>query len=128
MPYCPRCGALVAEDATVCSNCGTSLRPQQLGAPQSPQPPESAPFPSVPQHPPAGSSTRKFAILGVFSAMLGLLVVPEVFGSAAIILGAYMWRKEQGNRGIGIVIFGIICMLVGVYFTAFPRLYDLLPS
>jgi membrane-bound ClpP family serine protease len=55
--------------------------------------------------------------------------VPEVFGSAAIILGAYMWRKEQGNRGIDILILGIIFMLVGVYVTAYPyRLVDLLPS
>jgi len=66
--------------------------------------------------------------LGVVSAILSLFVVPEVFGSAAIILGAYTWRKEQGNRGIGIVIFGIICMLVGIYSTAYFGLYDLLPS
>jgi hypothetical protein len=112
MPYCPHCGALIAEDATVCSNCGTNLRPQQLGAPQ------SAPFPSVPQHPPAGSGTRNFAIFGVLSAIFGLFVLPEVFDSAAIILGAYVWRKEQGNRGIGIVILGIICMLVALYLTA----------
>jgi membrane-bound ClpP family serine protease len=65
--------------------------------------------------------------LGVVSAILGLFVLPEVLGSAAIILGAYTWRKEQGNRGIGIVIFGIICMLVGLYYTAFFALYDILP-
>jgi hypothetical protein len=56
--------------------------------------------------------------LGVVTAILGLLVLPEVFGSAAIILGAYTWRKEQGNRGIYIVIFGIICMIVGIEVTA----------
>jgi uncharacterized membrane protein YvbJ len=40
MPYCPHCGALVAEDATICRNCGASLQPQQLGAPQSSQSPQ----------------------------------------------------------------------------------------
>jgi ribosomal protein L40E len=127
MPYCPHCGALVAEDATVCRNCGTSLRPQQPSAAQSPQP-QSAPFPQAPQQPPAGSSTRNFAILGVISAIISLLVLPEVFGSAAIILGAYTWRKEQGNRGIGIVILGIICMIVGIEVTAPFWLGGLLPS
>jgi uncharacterized membrane protein YvbJ len=42
MPYCPHCGALVAEDATVCRNCGASLQLQQLGAPQSSQSPQPA--------------------------------------------------------------------------------------
>jgi hypothetical protein len=66
--------------------------------------------------------------LGVVTAILGLLVLPEVFCSAAIILGAYTWRKEQGNRGIGIVIFGIICMVVGIEVTASFWLGGLLPS
>ena len=26
MPYCPKCGEKVTEDATFCSNCGTALR------------------------------------------------------------------------------------------------------
>jgi uncharacterized membrane protein YvbJ len=49
MPYCPHCGALVADNATTCGNCGASLQPQQLGAPQSsqsPQPAVSKPFQS----------------------------------------------------------------------------------
>jgi membrane-bound ClpP family serine protease len=66
--------------------------------------------------------------LGVVSAILSLFVVPEVFGSAAIILGAYMWRKEQGNRGIIIMILGIICMIVGIEVTAPLWLGGLLPS
>jgi len=128
MPYCPHCGALVAEDATTCRNCGASLRMQQPSPSQSPQSAQTAPIPSASQYPPAGSNTRNFAILGVASAILSLFAVPEIFGSAAIILGAYVWRKEQGNRGIGIVVFGIICMLVGLFFTAFFALVDLVPS
>ena len=60
--------------------------------------------------------------------MLSLIIVPEIFGPMAIILGAYTWRKEQGNRGLYIVIVGIICMLVGLYFTSIFELGDLLPS
>jgi len=100
MPYCPHCGALVAEDATTCRNCGASLRMQQPSPSQSPQSAQTAPIPSASQYPPAGSNTRNFAILGVASAILSLFAVPEIFGSAAIILGAYVWRKEQGNRGM----------------------------
>lgn len=72
--------------------------------------------------------TRTHATLGYISALLSLVIVPELFGTAAIILGAYTWKKEQGNRGITIVILGIIFMLVGLYFTAYFTLGDLLPS
>ena len=49
MPYCPHCGALVADNTTVCKNCGASLQLQQVGASQSsqsPQPAVSKPFQS----------------------------------------------------------------------------------
>jgi len=72
--------------------------------------------------------TRTYAILGFISAVLSLLIVPELFGSAAIVLGAYTWRKKQGNSGFTVLILGIICMLVGLYFTAYFALIDLLPS
>jgi ketosteroid isomerase-like protein len=88
--------------------------------------PQSAPSPPPPSNPPPRYMTRTFAILGFISAILGLLIVPEIFGSVAIALGAYTWRRQQGNRGIVIVILGIICMLVGLYFTAYPTLGDLL--
>jgi hypothetical protein len=65
--------------------------------------------------------------LGVVSAILSLFFVPEVFGSVAIILGAYLWRKEQANHGIIIVILGIACMIVGIEFTAPFWLGGLLP-
>jgi ketosteroid isomerase-like protein len=84
--------------------------------------------PSAPSHPPARDKTGRFAILGFISAVLSLFIIPEVFGSMAIVLGAYEWRREQGNRGIIIVILGIICMLVGLFFTAYFALVDLLPS
>jgi membrane-bound ClpP family serine protease len=72
--------------------------------------------------------TRRFSILGFISAVLSLFIMPEVFGSVAIILGAYTWKREQGNRGITIVILGIICMIVGIEVTAPFWLGGLLPS
>jgi asparagine N-glycosylation enzyme membrane subunit Stt3 len=84
--------------------------------------------PSAPSPPPKRDKTGTFAILGFISAFLSLFIIPEVFGAVAIVLGAYEWRKEQGNRGIIIVILGITCMLVGLYFTAYFALIDLLPS
>jgi hypothetical protein len=72
--------------------------------------------------------TRTYAIMGFIGAVLSLFMIPEIFGSAAIILGAYTWRKEKGNLGIFIVILGIIFMIVGIEFTAYLILIDLLPS
>ena len=128
MPYCPYCGALVADDATTCRNCGASLHAQQPGLSQSPQSGQTAPIPSAPQYPQGGGGTRNYVIFGLVSAILSLLVVPEIFGSVAIILGAYSWKKELGNGGLYIVILGIVCMLIGVYFTSQFALIDLLPT
>ena len=68
------------------------------------------------------------ATFGYITAVLGLFILPEIFGSAAILLGAYVWRKEQGNRGLTIVILGIAFMLIGLVFTAYFSLVDLIPS
>jgi ketosteroid isomerase-like protein len=78
----------------------------------------STPPPSAPSHPPARNMTRRFAIYGFISAVLSLFILPEVFGSVAIVLGAYTWKREQGKRGIIIVILGIICMIMGIEVTA----------
>jgi hypothetical protein len=65
--------------------------------------------------------------LAVACAFVGLFIFPEIFDSIAIILGAQAWKKQKGNAGLYVVIFGIACMLIGLYFTAFV-LYDLVPS
>lgn len=88
----------------------------------------STPPSSAPSYPPAGGKNGKFAILGFISAVLSLLIIPEIFGSAAIVLGAYAWRTERGYRGLIVLILGIICMLVGLFFTAYFALVDLLVS
>jgi hypothetical protein len=57
--------------------------------------------------------------VGFISAVVGLFMLPEIFGSVAIVLGAYVWRRERGNLGIMLVIVGIICMIVGIEVTTF---------
>jgi ketosteroid isomerase-like protein len=84
--------------------------------------------PSAPSHPPAGDKTGMFTLLGFIGAVLSLFIIPEIFGSMSIVLGAYTWRREQGNRGIIIVILGIISMIVGIEVTAVFWLGGLLPS
>jgi ketosteroid isomerase-like protein len=88
---------------------------QQLIASPTPQ---STTSPSPQSQSPARDNTRTYAIVGFISALLSLLIVPEILGPVAIILGAYAWRKKQGNLGITILILGIIFMLVGIYSTA----------
>jgi membrane-bound ClpP family serine protease len=67
--------------------------------------------------------------LGLLSAIISLWIIPEIFGSAAILLGAYAWRREGPNSRLGlfVIIAGIICMLMGLYYTSFFGLYDILP-
>ncbi len=57
--------------------------------------------------------------IAVVSAIVGLFIFPEIFDTAAIILGAYAFRRKKGNAGLYVVILGIACMLIGLYFTAF---------
>ena len=78
---------------------------------------------SYPSTPPATSTHTRIAII---CAVIGLLIFPEIFDSVAIILGAYAWKRQQGNVGLYVVILGIACMLVGLYFTAFA-IIDLFP-
>jgi ketosteroid isomerase-like protein len=89
---------------------------QQPIASQSPQ---STSSPSTPSYPPTRYRTRTYAIVGFISAVLGLFMLPEIFGSVAIVLGSYTWRRERGNLGIILVIVGIICMIAGIELTTF---------
>jgi uncharacterized membrane protein YvbJ len=123
VPDCPKCGASVAEDAVVCTYCGTVLRPHESLATSSPQ---STPIPSPQSTQPAWSqpyprardSTQKYAIIGFITAIFSLFILPEILGSAAILLGAYTWKKRQGNLGLTVLIFAIIFMIVGIEATA----------
>ena len=115
MPYCQKCGASVADDATVCPNCGNAL--------QSQQPSTSLGYQST------KDETGRYAIYGYICAFLSLIVVPEIFGPAAIVLGAYTWRMERDGprkRGFTLLILGIVCMIVGMYFTSYFALIDLI--
>jgi sulfite exporter TauE/SafE len=56
-------------------------------------------------------------------------VFPEVFGGLATIFGAYTWRleaSEQRNRGIIVILLGLVFMIMGWYYTAQCGLWDFL--
>jgi ketosteroid isomerase-like protein len=92
------------------------------GTPQQPITPsssQSTPSPSPPSYPPARNRARTYAIVGFISAIVGLLILPEIFCAVAIVLGAYTWRRERGNLGIILVIVGILFMIVGIEVTTF---------
>ena len=78
-------------------------------------------------HPPRRGYARLIS-LGLLCAFLSLIIVPEIFGSAAIIFGAYVWRMERDdsqNRGLIVLILGIIFMITGMGFTSYFRMGDL---
>ena len=105
------------------------LEVQVSGAPLATQP-ESDAQPVQPQPYPAQkgrAGTLFFA--GLLCSFLSLVVVPEIFGSMAIILGAYVWKTQpSSNRGVAVLVLGILFMLIGIYFTSYFALIDLLPS
>jgi membrane-bound ClpP family serine protease len=94
--------------------------------PESPQPPTNPPSYSIPQK----RSAALYFNIGILCAIISVVVLPEIFGSAAIILGAYAWRMERDenrNRGLLLIILGIVAMLVGIYYTSYFGLYNILP-
>jgi hypothetical protein len=125
VPACPKCGALVSSDASFCNVCGSPLQLQQ---PQFSSPPTAPTW--TPSRQQSRGFGRSYTVFGIISAVIGLFLMPEIFCSIAIILGAYEWKRELGpsNRGLVIVVVGIICMLIGIYFTASPYLGDFLSS
>ena len=130
MATCPICGALVEDNASFCARCGSLLKPQEpleAAAPPQPTPRPFMPTYQPPPSPLSRTAPRGYAVLGAISAILSLLFVPEILGPATILLGAYLWRMERGSRGLNIMILGIVCMLVGIYFTALFALIDLVP-
>ena len=133
MATCPVCGAPVEDSASFCARCGSALQPPQQQPVVAPTPSQPVPRPSAPTYQPpllpplSRTAPRSYAILGATSAVVSLFFIPEIFGSAAILLGACLWRMEPGSRGLNIMILGIVCMLVGIYFTALFALIDLVP-
>lgn len=82
---------------------------QQLSKSPSTQP---TPSPSPTSHPSGANRTGTYAILGLISAVIGLFFLPEIFGSVAIVVGAYVWRRKQGNLGLIILVIGIIGIVI----------------
>ena len=79
---------------------------------------------------PRERSSGLYATSGVLCAVIALFIVPEIFGAIAIILGAYAWRldcDEPRNRGLWVIIVGIVSTLLGIYYTAIFGLYNILP-
>jgi hypothetical protein len=90
--------------------------------------PQTTPTPAYAQ--PQGRSAGTYANVGVLCAIVALFVMPEVFGTAAAVLGAYVWRLDCGQprqRGAWVVVLGVVFMLVGIYYTSLYGLYDILP-
>jgi hypothetical protein len=91
--------------------------------------PQTTPYPPYVQ--PQRKNARTYANAGILCAIISLFVLPEVFGAAAAVLGAYVWRLDCGessrNRGLWIVLLGVVSMLVGIYYTSLFGLYDIIP-
>ena len=93
--------------------------------PESPQPANQSPY--------MGLKTRSastYYYIGAVCAFVSLIVIPEIFGSVAIVMGAYCWRLECGqnrNRGIYVIVLSLIAMFVGLYYTSYFSLYNILP-
>ena len=94
--------------------------------PESPQEPVNASSYIAPQK----RNVTFYYYIGAFCAFISLILLPEIFGGVAIVLGAYCWRLEYGenrNRGIWLILLALVTMFIGLYYTSYFALYDILP-
>lgn len=88
MPFCPKCGKLVEQDAIYCPNCGALLT-------QQPQPTQPTVPPYVPPRPVRGAKNEWLAaVLSLLLSGLGQIYVGRI------------------RRGLGILFGGIIIALL----------------
>lgn len=117
MPFCPKCGKLVEEDSIYCTNCGATISIQ----PQSTQSSTSIPYRGA-SYPPQRDSTKILITLGYVFSAISLFIMPEIFGTIAVVLGVNIRKRGRGNT---ILILGSICLLLGLFVTAAFSLFDL---
>jgi DNA-directed RNA polymerase subunit RPC12/RpoP len=126
MVKCSKCGEEV-ENASLrwCPNCGAPLTQQPR--PTQPTVPLQVLRRPLPYQ--TGHMAGAYTIYGYIIAFLGLFIFPEILCSVAILMGAYTFRSEPSgsNRGLLIIILGIVCMLIGIYYTAYLTVGDFLP-
>ena len=64
--------------------------------------------------------------LAIICAMVSLFILPEIFASATILIGAQTWKDSPDRTtGRNLVIVGIICMIIGLEISAI-RVIDLI--
>lgn len=105
--FCPKCGANVADNAAVCSQCGTSMMPQ------TPSQSYGQPLPEIP----TDGKAKASMIFGILSLVcFGILA-----GIPAVILGHMSRsniRKSMGRlKGDGMALAGLIMGYISVAYT-----------
>ncbi len=79
---------------------------------------------------PQRTKAGTYFLIGGICGVISWFILPEVFGAASVILGAYVWRldcSEPNNRGVWVVLLGVVFMLVGIYYSSLFGLYSILP-
>ena len=86
--------------------------------------------PTISYGQPPRRNSNLYASARILCAIIGAFIFPEILCSASIILGAYAWRldsNQNNNRGLVVIIIGIIALLIGLYYVAFVTVGDYLP-
>jgi membrane-bound ClpP family serine protease len=64
---------------------------------------------------PGTGSSRGLVVLGIICAVLAFFLIPEIFGSIAILIGAQIWRKNpDSSTGLIVLILGLVLMLLAI--------------
>jgi len=104
MKYCPECGEGLTSMSRFCTNCGYELKGENYKF---------------------ENKGRTFSILGIVFAFCSLIVLPIIFGPAAVICGSIGVIKGDRTLGIIAIVLGVILAVIS-YIIAIYLIYNLM--
>lgn len=100
---CPNCNHEFSGITKFCGNCGTRL-PQTCDG-------------NSGQGTPAMSNSQLLSVLGLVSGIIGIFILPVIFGPAAIVLGILSLNKQKNKLAwAGIILGGLLVLITGIAF------------
>jgi hypothetical protein len=137
MKYCANCGKEMADNDTVCAQCGAPAQKTTANYIDDASPTTAKPdewMESIPEPPvylsnyagdesltrPSSGGWMYEAIAGFIVSLVGLLLYPFILGIVAVVLGIVSLRKfkQMQQRGKGLAIAGIVIGAVDLIYYA----------
>ena len=100
---CLNCNHEFSGVKNFCDNCGTRLPHNSIVNPRHDL-----------SHAPTMSNSQLLGVLGLVSGIIGIFIIPVIFGPAAIVLGILSLNKGNNLGWAGIILGGLLVLITGI--------------